>query len=484
MRILRMTFIEVGDMAAQHRRPFVMSIDGDMEENYIRMAHESGGRINRSMFNNELSGMVAADHMSEAIGSNQYWAARRFRVLMEIEIEGYSEYQSVSTSAILTGYTDGSSFSMATNAIDPQTQIRFNSIAMVKRTLMRDRAGIETENTQLISSLQLVPASVNIDNAQHDVMIRPYDIFNNLDIRDQIGANEDFIDSRSIRDHDATTADRRNSDSAHYINMLINKDIEASDMHDTYGEDFSDGTRNTDGASLSRSVNIMRDSVLRTFCNIRETFIVDLVMSYEDLAGITNYKSLDELDSLTLVAPLDVNRMHNDSVSNDWHGASPDTMAAIDVCHTVPSIMLDCLFDSTHFIVSNQEGYTTEPNFELINLSSYIGESFNDHRLVDIFAQRVINEIFRRISCNGNIGVTLEVDCDGAGFTKILISIDGSPMTQYSFPSFSDSVLSPIVTKDKTRAGSIADKFSTIRDIAIAERRISSQPQHDAYGGF
>lgn len=125
--------------------------------------------------------------------------------------------------------------------------------------------------------------------------------------------------------------------------------------------------------------------------------------------------------------------------------------------------MLNCLFSAVEFTVSNRHGYDNRVEFILNDMASYVGPDFNDRRVLDLFENRIVEEVFNPISLNGYMDVEIKVSSEVGGMTRIELEIDDGPMVPYVFPSFADAMISPVITRDKNLLDDNADSYIELR---------------------
>jgi ribosomal protein S28E/S33 len=100
--------------------------------------------------------------------------------------------------------------------------------------------------------------------------------------------------------------------------------------------------------------------------------------------------------------------------------------------------------------------------FAVLDATTFIAGDFGKE-IFKVFENRFLLEVFKMISRNGEIGITLEVDVEISGGTTIDIGIDGQPLERYYFPTFCDSLLVPTLTEDSRNLDDLANRYRIIR---------------------
>lgn len=469
MEITKVSLVEVGDMEETYRRPYQWSADGDLINDIVDTVERGNGRLAPSLFV-DVAGraLTVSNEVEEAIlpgmeGRNA-WRKSRFRFIIEVLLEGESRHNSVTQRAIVSGYTDRAEISMS-NHIDPDTRFHINSVVTLQD--IRERGG--RKRTMVIDSSQTILGRYGDHEDDTDFLIRPSDLFSTIEVKnDPLSDGNETVDTNTTCHLGTQLTKRGENTSSRYLSTLINTDVEAKAQLNSEHMLNHDETRDVIATDML-SDNILRNNkFLKALSSYHRKFHKENFITYDDIAHFS-HRGMASLDENT-----DVVLMRNNNISYEsehWSGATADTVAAYQICHAIPVIMIDCLFSSIRFTISNVNSRLDDgPEFHLDEATSFAGKDFYDRSVIRAFQSRIIREVFKPISNNGHMLVDLEVESDVGGVTRVFITIGDSGEIPYVFPTFADAMLSPVVTNDKNVGSELADTFIDIRkevDLAV-----------------
>lgn len=464
MRLTKLELIEVGDLEEQYRRPFEFNTDGDILQKIEGLVRSNAGRLSSDLFISTASDALRLSSDVEEVGiggrsGRRAWKENRYRFIAHVDLENYNRGDRVATRAIVIGYTDRADLSHNDTVAD-DLEMYVNSIAIVRDVERRDKRGRVYTQTKLVDSQQALLGDLDFDAGNVEYMMRPFDLFNTVDSHRDTGRSDDSIDFRCLFQYGVELTDRNTNSSNRYLSRVVQADRQGAMNMETYSNDILDQSREVEAADILRPQRVDSNLFLKALAS-RTGYGDNNFFEYRDLVPFTDRRNLKDLDAVTYVWPMARNRFSFES--EEWHGASPETMAAMQVCHAVPIIMLNCLFSAVEFTVSNRHGYDNRVEFILNDMASYVGPDFNDRRVLDLFENRIVEEVFNPISLNGYMDVEIKVSSEVGGMTRIELEIDDGPMVPYVFPSFADAMISPVITRDKNLLDDNADSYIELR---------------------
>lgn len=466
MLLTKLTLIEVGDLEEQYRRPFKFSTDGDVLNSIESLVLSSGGNLSNDLFISTAADALRLSSDSEDVGiagnvGRRAWREKRYRFIAEVELESFSARRRTASRAVVIGYTDRVDLSHNQLVAD-DLQMYVNSVVVIRDIELTDRRGNPYIKSKLVDSQQALLGDIDFDRGNVDYMMRPFDLFNTVDTHRDTGRADDHIDYRCLFQHGVQLNSRNSNDSNRYLSRVVTADRQGLGNLETYADVIMESSRETEAADILRPSQLDSNLFLKAIAS-RSDYADNNYFDYQDLATFTPRGTMDDLDDVTKIVPMASNLLSYES--EEWHGASPETMAAIQVCHAIPIIMLDCLFSYVAFTVSNRHSADNRVEFLIDDMTSYAGEGFDDRQVFNTFESRAIREVFNVISANGYFDVRLEVSSEVGGMTRIELQIDDGPSTPYVFPSFADAMISPVITRDKNILDDNAENYIKLRDV-------------------
>jgi hypothetical protein len=466
MRLTKLTLIEVADLEEQYRHPFEFNVGGDVLQSIESLVRSNHGNLSPDLFIGTASEALRLSSEAEEVGiagrtGRRAWRENRYRFIAEVEIEGFARHRNSATRAFVVGYTDRVDLSHE-NTVAPDLEMYVNSVVLIRDIEKKDRRGRTYISSKVLDSQQTMLGDIDITGRSggSEYLMRPYDLFNTVDTHKETGRHDDSIDLRNTFQYGVEMNRRDSNDSNRYLAQVVAADRQGLGNLRTYSNDIMDMSRESEAADILRPQRVDSNLFLKAIAS-RSNYAEDNFFEYRDLVPFTDRRSLQDLDEVTKIAPIAHNIFSFES--EVWYGASPETMAAAQVCHAIPIIMLGCLFSFVQFRINNLRTYDREPQFILEDSASYIGEDFDDISVIDTFKGRVIREVFNVISNNGYFDVDLSVSSEEGGFTRVEISIDDNPTVPYVFPSFADAMLTPVVTRNKSLIDDNAERYVDLR---------------------
>lgn len=471
MRGLRLTLIEVGDVPDQYRRPYKLTMDG-RTVNIVRDTIErSGGNVRPSMLANILGESLAPSTEVETVRPTEgSWQDARYRFILEVEVEEPSRYGN-GLRVIVCGYTDRVDTSH-NGHLAPDLRMYVNSIVGVSDWYDTSR-GQPILRSRVTDNYQVMLGEYNPGvRGGSDWKMRPVDIFNTLELNDELKSddpNEETVDTRSSFTQGVDTNRRCNNQRTHYLTRLITADAAGGNNASVFSDQFTPigKQRNAMAADNIQETTVYNNRFLELLMRNNDTskkLRRKGYFEFEDLCVISSNGRLDGLDDIVDV--YDRRQMRNSYESESWRSGRLETVIANTIAQEVPSIMVDCLMSSLSFTCSNMTPYRFNPDdnteFAVLDATTFIAGDFGKE-IFKVFENRFLLEVFKMISRNGEIGITLEVDVEISGGTTIDIGIDGQPLERYYFPTFCDSLLVPTLTEDSRNLDDLANRYRIIR---------------------
>jgi hypothetical protein len=144
-----------------------------------------------------------------------------------------------------------------------------------------------------------------------------------------------------------------------------------------------------------------------------------------------------------------------------WNGMENEDIAATMLVNALPMYLINHQLAAVSFSAKNFD--SLGEMVVIADNASPIMEGPNLRDIIPIFTQRLESEILLDILPWPGCQLDLTVDTAIAGETYVKISLDGANYEEYVFPTFCDSVVSPVVTESQVHMDNMA---GTVRQIA------------------
>jgi hypothetical protein len=156
--------------------------------------------------------------------------------------------------------------------------------------------------------------------------------------------------------------------------------------------------------------------------------------------------------------------VHQQGQTEEWGGADIHTVSASILSNSVPGLLMDFAITGVAFTASNQNfglGQMNRP--VMITISNAEGFSSADlYSQLEQFKIELEHTILNDLSYNNAISYWIEMRVDLLGETRIEIALDGGPKIPYVTPSFSDALLTPVVTNNDSRVLDVSRSFEAL----------------------
>jgi hypothetical protein len=386
------------------------------------------------------------------------WGTQRLRFIMEVEsitsgitmvnyIQGYSEYHDPS----ISGH------------IDPRMKFYINSIASVIR--MQDPiSGMVIVKPH--SNFNVITDHFNGTQYQEVTdttlkLIRPTDVMTNISNIQTFGGDVGNI--HNYTDNVAgnvSVSDRANHNPIKHFTKTINSYINSKNMSDV-GYDSNDVM--TAASNNVSETNILTIPFIGSLHNLTgepspSTFSMD-IMSMLD-PGIAEKTIM--IDNANDVTP-SVSTILDTTNTEDLFKPNIESVLASTIAHSVSGMLIDNLLSEIDFSTTNLggENLTAVSNarsfIEGIDITSYVNKVITNVNYI----------LMPEVSQNGLIGIEMFVHSDVLGETTISISVNATPHMVFRYPTFADSLYSPVIS-DEANKVMFADDMGAVLDTTYA----------------
>lgn len=393
------------------------------------------------------------------------WGERRFLFIMEVEINRSTTAVSV---MVITGHTDHCDISaMDSRAVrlDPEMRLYFDNCFELRHIDMLDRNGPTrrssiSENCQILN--RRTRATFNTPGRSNGtITITPEDLFitNTVPSKFTSLANQEgFRDMRSGFNRGPLKLSKRiNTQSSQYLSRTLRAGLNNRGGNDFLSDD-TDGTQGWVGARGDVKEPLVSSNAVLSKFQEDTNIMSDGFVTYRSLC----YRTPDIDDRTDVIRARRDLPMHSRGQSEGWGGADTETLAATIVAQTVPTMLMENMYSEIYFTCTN-DTQTGEFVTQVGNLIPFIPETDIDENFNRLIGQ-IEHTLMPDLVLNNQIIVTIGVHCAIYGETSIEISVDGAPVRPYTFPTFCEAVLSPMLTEDMGVRDMLARDISDIID--------------------
>lgn len=155
---------------------------------------------------------------------------------------------------------------------------------------------------------------------------------------------------------------------------------------------------------------------------------------------------------------------HQPNDTEHWFGTNNETIIASIAGSAIPALMVTMLLTQVSFYITN-ETIDGETYFEWLSPVNSFMMNGNLEEQAELFKMRMVKEIFRDMSRNNNITLSIRVFTDLVmSDTRIELSVEGGPTTPYCVPTFAAGLISPIIANSRDQLDGMATEVNNIFD--------------------
>lgn len=397
------------------------------------------------------------------------WDTKRARFLLEAE----STMSNIIFKTYIQGYTDYIDNSLRSNLLDPNMRFIINSMVIV--TLTRNYAtGEWFANKQ--DYYNVIPGGIGMGGAYEQLgdqgerirLIRPEDVMNSLLLVDKYEQSGITTINTTDLINKTAVSKRSNNDIIGYFKDTTNAFIDAKNLA-SMPDDREAIYRE---ARKVNSVDIMKNPFLMALSNVTG-------------AILPNEFKMGDLELLDPgIRPTYMNRMEDPIVDTAMFMQTEDTASTLQataesikatiVANTISSYMSEEMVTSFCASMTNMGG---ENAVIVTNINSFI-----DHVDTRSHTNRMLTKIktllMNKISDGGITPFEIYITADLLNEITVGVSLYGAPPIVFRFPSYADSLYTPVVTTAQNKDLLVND-FQNVLDQTY---RVNI-PQHNNIGG-
>lgn len=400
------------------------------------------------------------------------WSTPRLRFILEVE----DEINGQCKVSIISGYTEYSDLSMSDH-IDPNMKFYINNISVMYKTILAD-GSIRYMPSQHFNVMADMFGNMQYEelDSYGNKLIRPKDVVEDMLATNEFGNSYANVinTTGTITSNNVHTSSKVNNNSVGYLTKTIDAYLTGKRL-----------------ASVSHSdLDILKEASAQvTEPNIYSIGFIKLLSNLTHSTNVVSFtlNNLAQLDPtvsnrVTLITHntgygyRDVNVLSNVTDSEDILNPTIETMKVSELVFSVGSIMVENLFDKLGFSISNASGQLVVIPTTAASILQTYGVPAN---IINNYINRAMTAISTllcpKLTDNGATLVELHYSSELSGDTVVSISLNGQMPIVYRYPTFADSLFTPVVTNSATK-DDVSSTFQLLFDATTVLPQTYSNP--------
>lgn len=419
--------------------------------------------------NTELTPSLVANNIPEVIRLQNLptgeayipngWSTGRYRFIMEVE----SSMNNNILVSYIQGFTEHNDMVSLSGYVDENSIFYINSITNVVKSfdLVNGTYTVIPRNTfNVISDVINGNRYQELEQTHLPKLVRPKEIMENMLTMGMYDHHSGrVINTTGTVGRMGYLSKKQNNDPIKYFTTTINGYIDGKNMS-TGTTDSTDVLRNASASGTIAESDLMAQPLMMELHRVTgevspTSFTLNALCNIDpNVVNIINVMTKPELDlnqaNLSII---------NTNDTADTLQPIAENMKAVMINNTINSIMMDNLIFRLGLSCTNKTG---EYLVAVTDVSSIIeGIDYNFYCNKIIAATK--NILLPMISDSGQTVFEVLLHSDILGDTNIQLSLNNGTYYNYRFPTFSDSLYTPVVTTDTIRS-SLLDSFGSFMD--------------------
>lgn len=474
--ITKLLFVPTGSYHDMALRPYNLNVSG---ESLDRLTLATDG------FNNLSSGAFAGiagsilRPMTQSVGTLSIpngWNESRLMFMMEVvhTSGAFDVEDSAVRVQYISGYTDYAGDVSYNGRLDPNMRLYLNTVINTREFRGNQRRGVSANRYLQQNAGQSGPHGGNY------FAMRPRDVCQS-------------VGNSGLGDY--VTADYRTSLSTRPLMSNVRNDLPTDYMARTF-QSYKLAMHTADAQDDIPSLMDKVASNTSDDAALDDPFVLNLYRNTELAEGSCfSYGELcslfPETDNTARVLPpadtmsRDIGfATHRAQDSQHWAGSNTETIVSTIVGSSVPSLMTDAMLTQVSFYITN-DTVNGQPEMEWLSPpQSFMmnGESLETQ--ATYFMGRMLQEIFRDLTNNGNMTITLTLFSDLVmADTRMEVQVDGGDIVPFCVPNFASSMITPVIANDRSQLDDMAAGVNQIFD-SMSPSALGFPSEDDFQGGF
>lgn len=389
------------------------------------------------------------------------WNTQRIRYILEVETR-IGEFSEVS---YIQGYTEYYDPSIR-GTINPNMTYYINSITTLTKNYNEATGRYECFPKSAVNVITDEFGRRDyreIDNGDGLQLMRPSDIARGLALMSEDALKTSYVDGASLLKTD--TSARKNNNPIKHFTSVINsfKDGKIGGELSSHPADMLYAA-----SSLLADVNLHSNQFIRALASYSgqkspTMFTLNLLEGmYPALKNIMTPIMESSYDTPIVGAGIMDSQDTQDTLNPTAH-----TLKATAIAHAVSNTMLDCLLTELNISFTNTGG-----EFLVIPTSppASVFENINIIAAANKAVSILSNTMMPSITDGGHTIIEGHAISSAFGDTTVALSINGSYPVPYRFPTFADSLYSPVVTDKMTKLVCL-EEYNLLYDMTFDSRK-------------
>lgn len=484
VEIVSLAMIPTGTYNQQFQRPWVANYNLDNANEMNQIVAQSyhqyqndirNGKVNADQHFNLTPELVASASSNFIQPTAQYespvaiangWNEQRVSWVMHLRAHtvgmGPQTY-------ILTGYTDVMGVSAAGN-IAPEMQMIVNAV-------YETRVVNDITPTGMQARTVLSNASQVLSNYQYrgdvdtrvQMRMRPQDVIgaiNVLHVPDLANGAVEVVDLRAQQTTTPVKSNFQHTNHNNYLATIVAGLVSGDEM--ARAQNRHQNAYDLAAAAVAdQTVN--RDPFMRMIASVRGTAATNQ-FQFKDLIELDQNVLSDQITKVFWRGRPEVVGMgapgedfHQANATQGWHGADRLTMVANMIANSMPSMMASLLIGGISIHATNR-GPGGMPFMMHSSLDSLIPGIDAMPQQAEILKEQFRIHLLNDITHNNGIGYDIAVTAHLMGEIWISLSLDGYPPVDFVMPSYANSMMAPVITRNRQNLNNLASQFSELKN--------------------
>lgn len=456
MKINMLVIQETGTYNPMFRRPYETVADGNVVKMFSQQL-EGAADITPALvagITNEFIKPTAAPE-KKIVLPGEDWDRPRLQFFMEVS---YTDPLGGELIEYVQGHSEYFGLSPVTSAIDPQMKFFVNSVSKMRVNNYPTPFGNQQTGSIIDSSHVLMSQDFNSVLNQHDTRMRPQDIFTTMTRSHIKPKHGTLVDSRTSLMNAPLMSRRTNALTTNYVADVL-RGYKHAQTNDQYGQAEAEVLTTARG-NVAETLS-SRDFFLMSLQNVEGHGPISNWFTYNDLLQMDS--TLPQRTFKTKLGITEKAQMSHAGLTAHWDGRDIMTVKAVELSQQVPALMMECGLQVLTLISSNDYP-DTQPRTSVQDVDSIAKGMDLDgpgHRFIHDFNTKIL----RDWSFNNQVRFNVLMECDLFGETRLRLSFNGEPPTDFVTPSFCDALMVPVLTGNTQHALDVANDFYTLTSI-------------------
>lgn len=462
LRIRQLIIIPTrGDYRKVYKRPYVVDANIDTINKFENLLSRNGNThtIEPMILANSVPEVVKLSAMAAgAVDIPNGWDTQRGRFILEVE----SNWNNNITLSYIQGFTDYLDMSFS-GYLPEDISMIINSITVIRKVYDVQTGmyrSLQSQTYNVIKDLSGRNAFREIDNMYNvSVLMRPVDVMNELysgsTLRNMMGNNNLVINTSNIIGNNVGVSSRGNNDPMTYFSKTLNGFIDAKQSAAVGLEE--DGIYRAATASPYIGEPLIIDN---PFINALHHITNEIVPTTFRLIDLKRLDPNVE-NTTTVISKPDIPLGIMGTIDTENHlQPTQELLKATLVANTINSILINNMLSRLDVSIGNVNGPV--PDIFPTNINSIIDGVDLQHEIGKVVSQ-IRTLLVPTLTDMGQTIVRVNVSTDIFNDTTICISLNLQPEVVFRFPTFADSLYSPVIGNNDMK-NDVVQNFGNFMD--------------------